>query len=366
MLEAEGARELEIAACTGRLTPTPWLQPPEAVFERRRIIDCEKAPRSPPNVLRAEPIRAKEVGVHGLPRPQRPVVLRVHVQSRHQPVGEPLERRVVAGETERGSVVVGMRFHGRPHLRGRVGEPALAVVHRACPTPDQLAEGVDLDRPLRQPNAISDMGHTSLETHLRPDLRIDVRSPAELLVIIPWDDADVVLVRAREVVAIDVRSTTQCEGVLLVASIREDRTVPSLDLVPVEVEADDLTLVRSSAGQAGRLGTGVQDPRTPLRILHPVGALTRREVPPRLARAAALREDLHDTIGGFGTVQRRRGRTLDDLDALDVFRADVVQATGTGSASLPGTARGVSVHAHAVDVDERIVGERQAADAAHA
>ena len=55
----------------------------------------------------------------------------------------------------------------------------------------------------------------------------------------------------------------------------------------------------------------------------------KRHLRPRAARAA-LGDDLNDAVRGFGTIDGRRCRSFDDLDAGDVLGTDVVQASGDG------------------------------------
>src|SRR4051794_2641240 len=81
------------------------------------------------------------------------------------------------------------------------------------------------------------------------------------------------------------------------------------------------------------------------------------------AALAALGDDLDDPRRRVGAVQRRRRWTLHDLDALDVFRIQIVQPTdalATG-ARRPPTAvstravRDARIDAHTVDEHERII-----------
>src|SRR5207253_717769 len=58
--------------------------------------------------------------------------------------------------------------------------------------------------------------------------------------------------------------------------------------------------------------------------------------------------------------------TFDDLDALDVFWVDVVEAARACAAALSRSSRGRRIHADAVDVDDRIVVQREASHATHA
>ena len=86
----------------------------------------------------------------------------------------------------------------------------------------------------------------------------------------------------------------------------------------------------------------------------------------RRAAPATLRDDLNDAIRRLRAIERRGGGSLDDLDALDLFRIDVVDPACAATASLHRSLRGIAVHAHAVDVDDRIIAQRETARAPNA
>src|SRR5690606_8655064 len=64
------------------------------------------------------------------------------------------------------------------------------------------------------------------------------------------------------------------------------------------------------------------------RIDHEVRALLDHEVELRCALHALLRDDLNHACRRLGAIQRRSGRSLDDFDALDVLRVEVVEGGG--------------------------------------
>jgi hypothetical protein len=94
-------------------------------------------------------------------------------------------------------------------------------------------------------------------------------------------------------------------------------------------------------------------------------ALTGRDRPLRGAGPSPLRDDLDHPVGGFGPVEGRCRRPLDDLDALDLFGVDVVQAAEDGAAEPLYRDPGVDgvVHPDPVDVDEGLGAEREAGNA---
>ena len=91
--------------------------------------------------------------------------------------------------------------------------------------------------------------------------------------------------------------------------------------------------------------------------------------------AAGLGRDDHGAVGGPRTVEGRRGRALEDGDALDILGVDVpgaVTVVDRGVVRLVGAGGGVPLHAvadgHAVDDEKRrivVVGERSFAAQRH-
>src|SRR5206468_12590377 len=131
--------------------------------------------------------------------------------------------------------------------------------------------------------AIANVADASLQAQLLARLDIDVGATVEFLVPVPADDADIVVVAAREIVAVGVVAAVQARQVAVVLPGLEDRLVAGVDVVFVEIEADDLA-GRTAAGRredvAARTGAGraragwelaVEQPGAPLGILHPVG-----------------------------------------------------------------------------------------------
>src|SRR6185503_1161408 len=89
-------------------------------------------------------------------------------------------------------------------------------------------------------------------------------------------------------------------------------------------------------------------------------------IPARGARAALLRRDDHDAVGGVGAVQRGRRRTLHDLDVLDLLGVDVAETAEVRAAVAERRRAVVGAHANAVDHVDRVIRERHRAHTAHA
>src|SRR5690606_14263488 len=100
-----------------------------------------------------------------------------------------------------------------------------------------------------------------------------------------------------------------------------------------------------------------------LGVPEPVRAEADHRVELRRADGATLRDDLDHAVRRLGPVERRGGRALDDLDALDVVGVDVVQTADIRAAALRGPAPRLAVHPDPVDVDDRLVPLRQTPDA---
>ena len=121
-----------------------------------------------------------------------------------------------------------------------------------------------------------------------------------------------------------------------------------------------------AVGQAGRGILAVAEVDLVRDAREEVAPFLATELEARLSALAALRDDLDDAVGGLGAVQRCRRRALDDLHRLDVFRIEVVEPRRVASVADGRAAGGIVVHAHAVHVHDRLVGERQARRAANA
>src|SRR5690606_24605857 len=173
---------------------------------------------------------------------------------------------------------------------------------------------------------------------------------------VPVDDTDVDVARDGCVVAHRVRSAAHADVVALEQAVTEDRARAVQPLVLVHVEAEQLARI---------VGIGhVAHARATLGVPQPVRADACAHVELRTARLTTLRDDLYHAVRRFRAVQRRSRRTLDDLDALDVRRIHVVQTAHVRAAALTRAPAGIAVHAHAVDVDDRLVPQGQAAVAA--
>jgi hypothetical protein len=89
-------------------------------------------------------------------------------------------------------------------------------------------------------------------------------------------------------------------------------------------------------------------------------------VPARRAGPALLRRDHDDAVRRVGAVERRGGRTLDDLDRLDLVRVQITDPARLAATREQGARVRVARHPDAVDDVDRIVRQVQAVVAADA
>ena len=140
------------------------------------------------------------------------------------------------------------------------------------------------------------------------------------------------------------------------------RAAPDGEVVALEVAVAEPV----AALGAARLARAVVDAeRLRTGRAHVVHALPDGEVHLRTSARPPLREHLDDAAGGLRPVEGRGGWPLDDLDAEDVVRVDVVEGRRRLVRLGVGT-EGAVRDAHAVDVDERGVPLRDRVDAAQA
>ncbi len=291
----------------------------------------------------------------GLAWYQRPAVLLVDVETRDQAVGRPGERPVVELDAGGRAIVVRPVLHLAPLLGGRHEPAPLCPVARGRRGPDELAERIEIDAALDQARARLRIAVARPQRQFVREHDVEVRAQREPLRPVPVHDAGFIIVGAGYEVAHRVRAAPQTRVVALHEAVVEDRAVAVDALILVDVEAFQLIRLRvAPPAQARAL----------LRVPHPVRAGGQRHVELGVAGRAALGDDLHDAVRRFRAVQRRRRGSLDDLDAGDVVRVQVVQAAHAAAAPLTGAAARIAVHANAVDVDDRVRAEGQTGDAA--
>ncbi len=236
-----------------------------------------------------------------------------------------------------------------------------------------------------------------LDLQIRERRHREVRLEVVLLLLVVGHHAGVVLIPTGQVVLQRLPAAPHRQVVVLVPLLPGEAAVAARGRVVVTPEVVPRRLVegrRRVVGLVGRdavppvLATVVPTapPGATHEVLHvqvvhavdpvllePAGALLDVDRPDRRPLRAALREDLDHARRSLGAVQRRRGRALDDLDALDVVRVDVVERAHRDLSAPPlhhaggAHAREGSVHhPHAVDVDDRLVRHRDAGVSAQA
>ena len=194
----------------------------------------------------------------------------------------------------------------------------------------------------------------------RADRRAEVQVRVEVALEVVRLDAIVVLVSERRVVAQLIHSADDRRRVVALEAGLEDRRAAVGHRLHAVPRNDVAGLVLVVVGRHAVLGVAE---------VHRTSRDRRAEF--RSSRRALLRDDLDHAVGRFRSVDRRGGGTLDDLDALDVGRVDVVHPALDRVALRAETARdagrsqvGRVVDANAVDVDQRIVRETNAARSA--
>src|SRR5205085_9270924 len=114
-----------------RLTP--------AVFRRARVVERVERARRPGVTLVSDAVVAEEIQVaERLAWIERPVVLAAHVETRDEPVREPLPRSQHRRDADRRTIIVGVRFGGGPLFWRRGAEAALPRIHRERCAPYEI------------------------------------------------------------------------------------------------------------------------------------------------------------------------------------------------------------------------------------
>ena len=158
-------------------------------------------------------------------------------------------------------------------------------------------------------------------------------------------------------VAEQIRPAADRDVVPLGESVDEELRLAELVGCPAAAFLVDLRqvrvdqLVHAVTGWAcAERGIGDPPPRD-----HVVGQIHRPglggEVEDRRAYLSPLRDDLNHPVRGLGSIESRRGGTLDHLDALDIGRVDVIQPGSRGVALHEAA---VADHAHPIDIDDGI------------
>src|SRR5581483_5011444 len=281
---------------------------------------------------------------------------------------EPARRLVRQGQTAGRAVRVLRRGEDAAvveHIGGRDEEAALGAIERErgalhVEVIDRQAEdraeedGVALIQPQvdvvadeRQVGAnVEPFANRIVNTAVRPPLpqAVDRLDPLVLVVV------------SADAIPQGGRSAADGERVSLVISVPPDRRAARV-LRLRDVDADDGIVVERIEFIVRR--------DAPFLVHEPLVALTDRRIPLGPTAGAALRDDLNDAVRRLGAVDRARGRPLDDLDALYVFRIEVIE-TRHDLLALGARRSGVRIvhDAHAVDVDERLRGQAERRDAA--
>ena len=258
---------------------------------------------------------------------------------------EPFRRTVIDGETSHVPLHVLPGLLGRKRDVGRVDEESLAgrvsEEREGVPGTAEVESGIQIGIACRD---------ADLRVHGHGLARLERKGgPArESLGHVARDDPLVDIVVGRYEVLDVVRSARDTEAVPLKVAGPEHGAAAFLRHVE-HVQAEGLTRDGVRAPDQAHLV---------VRVAQPARALADAHGEARAAGAPLLRNDLNHAGRRLGAIQGRRGRPLDDLDALDVGGIDVVESGETG----PDPARRyVVVHADAVDVEQWVPAELHAA-----
>src|SRR5690625_2783680 len=98
-------------------------------------------------------------------------------------------------------------------------------------------------------------------------------------------------------------------------------------------------------------------------IHEPVGPLPHRQIPDRSPFGSTLCDDVDHTMSRFSAVEGSGSRPLDDLNALNIIRVEIIDTGDDARAeSLDRMTRRLGiVYANTIYIEERLVGEREAA-----
>src|SRR5690625_2530182 len=98
-------------------------------------------------------------------------------------------------------------------------------------------------------------------------------------------------------------------------------------------------------------------------IHEPVGPLPHRQIPDRSPFGSTLCDDVDHTMSRFSAVEGSGSRPLDDLNALNIIRVEIIDTGDDARAeSLDRMTRRLGiVYANTIYIEERLVGEGEAA-----
>ena len=206
-----------------------------------------------------------------------------------------------------------------------------------------------------------DVVEARADIDLRRWREVQIRVPAELPNgVVRFDALVVLVVRGQKIVRHAEQPGEQC--VVLPRIARGVYRRSCLVLRRDRIEADNVAV---AIRDIVRLNASLRIPEVDVPVLD-------LHIECGLGAPALLRNDLNDAVGRLRTINRRGGGSLDDLDALDLVRTDVVEASDHAGVLRAVAAIAVRrrpaarpiAHAHAVNVNERIIVEAQARHAA--
>ncbi len=320
-----------------------------AVVERG--VDAGAAIHDPGAAGRERAVELRDVGAHA--RGELRAVLVGDVHARGEAMREPRCGAMVDDHAPGVAVDVDRALRGGPHRLGWRGEEAArGAIEQTESAPESFIEHAGAIGARGQFGAADDDPLADVDVYGRMRREPEVAAGGDSLLAVGGLDTRVVGEGGARVIRHALGATAHVEPVLLHAPRREHRRAA-------------LALEGEQVGYHHLIGLGVAPVvvgEAPFGVHEPVETLPQRDAH-RCARSgnSLLRDDLYDAAGCFGAIERRRGRTLDDLDALDGRGVDVVEP---GNECAGAGAYGV-VDAETVDVEKRFAGERETSRSAY-
>src|SRR5690625_2391770 len=220
-----------------------------------------------------------------------------------------------------------------------------------CSSDLQITKGIDHEGALRESGPRFDVRTPETNTPLLREIQLEIAADRESLIPVPVADPDIIIIADRSEITDCIGPTPCADIVTLQEAITEDRAIPLGPCMFVRVVTDH------SARIAGVRHISKSSPA--LRVPHPISPETSANIELRCSGLPTLRNDLDDPVRGLRAIERCRCRALDDLDTLDISWIDIVEPAHIRTTALARTAPRITVHPDTIDIDDRLICERE-------